>query len=229
MKILFLVKLNSEYGDTVLPSKSGLRNSARFVVDVINKFPNSQAVLEFCRDGNDVDKFVHGFRPDICILEAIWVSPLKLQELIVLHPKVKFVIRVHSRMPFLSMEGNAIAWIKEYERYAAISFNHQQTSTEFEEIGLPNIYLPNIYPAVKYIPVAPIKHRHLYKIGCFGAIRPFKNQLAQAVAAILFAEKRHAVVHFYINSTRIEQRGESILKNMRALFENTRHKLVEIE
>lgn len=229
MKILFLVKLNSEYGSGMLPSKSGLRNSARFVVDAVNHFPNTHAVMEFCADGNEVNKYLCGFRPDICIIEAIWVAPEKLKELIAIHPTVKFLIRVHSRMPFLSMEGNAIKWIKEYENYATVSFNHAQTASEFQEIGIRNLYLPNIYPVVKYVAKHQHHHRHLYKIGCFGAIRPFKNQLAQAVAAILFATKRNAVVHFYINSTRIEQRGESILKNLRALFENTRHKLIEID
>lgn len=229
MKVLFLVKINSEYGGALMPSKSGLRNSARFVVEAVNNFRNVDAVLEYCNDGNEVNKFIHCHKPDICIIEAIWVSPVKLKELIDLHPKVKFVIRVHSRMPFLSMEGNAIAWIKEYVRIATVSFNHPQTAREFEEIGYGNVYLPNIYPIVRFNPIEHVKRSHLYKVGCFGAIRPFKNQLAQAVAAILFAEHRKSVVHFYINYSRVEQRGESILKNLRALFENTRHKLVEIE
>jgi hypothetical protein len=51
----------------------------------------------------------------------------------------------------------------------------------------------------------------------------------QALGAILFANSRRSVVHFYINATRVEQKGESVLKNLRALFEGTRHKLIELD
>lgn len=230
MKILFLVKTDSEYGSTIMPSKAGLRNSAKFVVDAVNKYPNVTAVLEFCRDGNQVDKFLHNFRSQICIIEAIWVTPTKLSELINKYPSIRFVIRIHSKTPFLAMEGNAIAWIKEYAKIATVSFNHPDTGNEFETIGIPNYYLPNIYPVVDFKGSSYIEQRrNYYKIGCFGAIRPFKNQLAQAMAAIIFAEKKHASVHFYINYSRVEQRGEGILKNLRGLFEGTRHKLIETE
>lgn len=227
MKILFLVKTNQDYDQIIHPSKSGLRNSARFVVDAINKFAGIFAEIEFCFDGNDIDRLLSKHRPDMCIFEAIWVTPLKLREIIGLYPAIKFITRVHSKIPFLGMEGNAIEWLKEYERISVVSFNNLQTSVDFEKIGLKNIYLPNIYPVVEYHET-PIHYRkHLYKIGCFGSIRPFKNQLNQAVAAILFAEKRNSVVHFHINSTRIEQRGESVIKNIRALFSNSRHRLIE--
>jgi hypothetical protein len=229
MKILFLVKTTQEYGEACQPSKSGLRNSARFVVDAINKFPGVVAVMEFCRDDNDCDKYLWRERPDVCILEAIWVRPDKLRLLSGKYSGVKFLTRVHSRTPFLAHEGNALAWLREYEKVSVVSFNHEQTSDDYNAVGLRNVYLPNIYPKVEWQGCGELPDKYLYKIGCFGAIRPFKNQLSQAVASILFAERRGSVVHFYVNSSRIEQRGENILKNMRALFADTRHKLVEVD
>jgi hypothetical protein len=229
MKVLFLLKTTSEYGCTTQPSKSGLRNSAGFVVDAINDFKHTQATIDFCIDGNDIDRKLTQYRPDICIFEAVWVSPDKLKEIIYLHPAIKFITRVHSKAAFIGMEGNAIEWLKEYEKISVVSFNHLQTSHDFNKIGLKNIYLPNIYPHYDYVECENIHKKHLYKIGCFGSIRPFKNQLNQAIAAILFAERRNSHVHFYINSTRIEQRGESVLKNLRSLFSNSRHKLIECE
>lgn len=230
MKILFVVKATSEYGGCVMPSKSGLRNSARFVVDAIDQLSDVVAVLEIVRDGNAIDKHLHHFRPDVCVIEAIWVTPAKLRELITKYPAIRFVVRVHSKTPFLAMEGMAIEWLKEYSRDAIISFNHADTGAEFERLGIRNVFLPNIYPMVVHRPFKEVhKKHHYYKIGCFGAIRPFKNHLAQAMAAIQFAEKQRAAVHFFINYSRVEQKGESILKNLRALFAGTRHKLVEIE
>ena len=54
-----------------------------------------------------------------------------------------------------------------------------------------------------------------------------KNQLSQAFAAITYADKNDKILHYHINGTRIEQRGENVLKNLRELFKDTRHKLVE--
>jgi hypothetical protein len=229
MKILFLVKLTQEYGGVIQASKSGLRNSAKFVIDAINKFKGVFAQMEFCIDGNDVDNKLAKHRPDICIIEAVWLTPGKLNEIISLYPNIKFITRVHSKIPFLAMEGNAIEWLKEYEKISIISFNHHQTSYDLNKIGIRNTYLPNIYPNIEYLDCENHHKKFLYKIGCFGSIRPFKNHLNQAVAAIIFAEKRNSVVHFYINATRIEQRGETVLKNLRALFNNSRHKLIECD
>lgn len=229
MKILFLVKTTQEYGDVCQVSKSGLRNSAKFVVDEINKFEGIDAYLEFCKDGNEIDKYLYKHRPDLCIIEAVWVEPKKLNELIGLYPTIKFITRVHSKIPFLAMEGNALAWLKEYEKVSIISFNHEQTSCDLNKIGLNNIYLPNIYPYIEFLGCEKHNKQYLYKVGCFGSIRPFKNQLNQAVSAILFAENRKSIVHFYINSTRVEQHGNSVLKSIRYLFENTRHKLIECD
>jgi len=65
-------------------------------------------------------------------------------------------------------------------------------------------------------------------IGCFGAVRPLKNQLIQAVAAIRFADRHGKKLYFHINGNRIEGKGDPVLKNIRKLFESVpRHELVE--
>lgn len=229
MKILFLVKTNQEYGDQVQTSKAGLRNSAKFVVDKINEFDDICAELDFVDTDNQVHKKIRQHKPDMVIFEAVWVRPVKLHELIELNPTIKFLTRVHSKVPFLAMEGNVIDWLREYEKVSVISFNSIQTSMDLGRIGLKNIYLPNIYPHIKYLGTVNHPRKYKYNIGCFGSIRPFKNQLNQAVAAMLFAESRGSVVHFHINSSRVEQRGETVLKAMKGLFKDTRHKLVEHE
>lgn len=55
-----------------------------------------------------------------------------------------------------------------------------------------------------------------------------KNQLLQAFAAINFADGIGRNICFYINANRAEQNGENNLKNIRALFKGTEHKLVEV-
>jgi hypothetical protein len=63
-------------------------------------------------------------------------------------------------------------------------------------------------------------------IGCFGAIRPMKNQLNQALSAIIFGNDSKLRVRFHINSDRCEQRGDTVLRNLVYAFKDTPHKLV---
>lgn len=228
MKILFLLKTNATSGGNST-SKSGLLHSARFIAERINEFPHATAHVIQVKDQNAIFEVVATHAPDTVIIEAVFVTPDKLQWLVDKFPHTRFIIRVHSRIPFIAMEGNVIDWIKQYGHIAEVSFNNKQTATDMQRVGIDNIYLPNIYPHVEHHNCEPVGRKHHYKIGCLGSIRPFKNQLSQAVGAILFANKRNATLHFYVNSTGIEQQGESVLKNLRALFGGTRHKLVEID
>ena len=96
---------DSQYGIT-----SGLYNSASFIVDFLqNHGVNSKLVSVV--DGNSIDKEVTKFNP---VLEALWVTPDKLQELINIkrHKERRWVIRIHSKAPFLSNEGVATAFYR---------------------------------------------------------------------------------------------------------------------
>lgn len=248
IKVLFLVKKNDAYGEYSEgyggQPKSGLLNSARFVNDAINKFDFVESEIDDCVDGNEIDKRLTEHRPDICVIEAIWVTPAKFIELHKIHKRVQFIVRVHSKIPFLSMEGMAVDWIKQYELndFITVSFNNEDTSNSFNNIDVQNEYLPNIYIDFEHESQITLTHkikhildinkynisRGVFKVGCFGAIRPFKNQLSQAMAAIIFADRHDAVLEFYVNASRTEQNGGNVLKNLRALFKDTNHKLVEI-
>lgn len=233
-KVLFLLKENYDYG-SYLYCKAGLLTSAKLTADALREAMIDTKV-EVCIDGNSIDKAVHDFKPDVCIIEAIWVTPSKFIELIHLHPTVEFVVRIHSKIPFLSNEGNAIQWIKQYTMLAniTVAFNNQQTAWELNDIIGGDAYLPNIYENVD-IPRASITDKYFDRpirkktidIGCFGAIRPMKNQLHQAVTAILWGNDHFKTIRFHINTGRLEQQGEAVLKNIRSLFTGTKHELIE--
>lgn len=244
-KVLILIKKGHEYTN-LLPSstmKAGLLNSANFIKDALVDELGIPTTLEICVDGNDIDRKIHKHKPTHCFLEAIWVTPKKLHELATLHKHIKFIVRIHSKIPFLGNEGSAIGWIKEYVKIGqnvSVAFNNKHTSVDFKRIGVPNSYLPNLYTLRSKVDlgsfgylVAKVKDflmcktRKTINVGCFGAIRPLKNQLLQAVAAVEYAERHGLELIFHINGTRVEQKGEAVLKNIRALFENTKHTLVE--
>jgi hypothetical protein len=243
-KILFVCKRRS-YGVS-----SGLANSAKFVAEMLTKNGHSAKVVNVI-DANCIDAEIHKFRPTHVIIEAIWVVPAKLVELSRLHPNITWVVRIHSKTPFLAMEGIAIEWIKKYAELKQSGVpitNHEGfewsgvpivicpnskllSSDLLASLGMNTVTLPNYYnPRDSYDkkPEASIAKHHGYiDVGCFGAIRPLKNNLIQAMAAMALADDRSKKLRFHVNGTRLEQRGEEPLKNIRALFKGTRHELVE--
>lgn len=235
MKILFLLREKSSYGDDYSVLESGLLNSARMTKNALIKEFGLQAQMKVCVDGNSINREIHLYRPKIVIIEAIWVTPKKIAELVKLWPGVHFIIRIHSETPFLANEGNSVQWCKEYSVIpnTYVAFNSSRTSRDFNNILKEQFYyLPNIYEDLDIhyrFGLFERKQRvpRVIDIGCFGAIRPMKNQLQQAIAAMRFANKKDSTLFFHMNTPRVEQEGQSVLKNIRALFKDTRHVFVE--
>ena len=147
------------------------------------------------------------------------MTPTKMAELQKLWPKVKWTVRVHSEIPFLSNEGNAIAWIAAYwSQGVEVAFNSDETALDFGILECVS-FLPNFYPLRKPRPSRPSSD--CLNVGCFGAIRPLKNQLIQAFAAIQYAKEIGRRLVFHMNGSRIEQNGSNNLKNISALLEAT--------
>jgi hypothetical protein len=222
-------RVKDTYGIT-----SGLFNSATFVTNfLITK--GYEARLDPVVDANGIDRVVTKYDPDVVIIEALWVPPAKFQELLSLprHRDRKWIVRIHSKAPFLANEGLATRWIHQYTQVTAGTIHiapntmelTSQLSTAFPDGSF--IFLPNIYFPKRHDFTMQPKDPHVLNVGCFGAIRPMKNTYQQALAAIAFANQECKILRFHINGTRVEQKGESVLSNLRALFENSPHELVE--
>ena len=225
-KVLFLCRVsdyNFQYGGA---KPTGLRNSALFCAQALASH-GIPAYMEVVNDGNDVDREVSRYQPTHVVIEALWVTPAKLTELINLHPLVTWIVRLHSEMPFLSYEGIAMEWLMEYSRLrnVYVSSNSRRLCEELHTVlgrGARLLHLPNCYqitPTQGYQRSDGAIH-----IGCFGAIRPMKNQLLQAVAAIAFANSIGRILVFHMNGDRIEG-GTPAKRNLIALFDNSRHTL----
>lgn len=226
-RILFLCKLNNSYGSHY-GKLSGLFNSATFVAQALSDVHETKVVRVV--DANCIDKEVFDFKPDLVVLEAVWVTPDKLRELVSIprYKDIKWLVRVHSKPTFLANEGVAMKWLTEYLDIpnVIISGNNKDFNSMIRAIGGHSVYLPNIY---LYEPKKTDfdEDKSYIDIGCFGAIRPMKNHLQQAVAAIIFANRIGLKLRFHINGTRCEQQGDNVLKNLRALFKETHHELIE--
>ena len=240
-KILFILKLRHQYGETKTVLKhSGLFNSATFVHDMLLESGYDSNLVQVV-DNNEIDKHVTIHKPDVVIIEALWVVPEKFTVLRKLHPNVKWIIRLHSELPFLANEGIAMDWINKciVQPNVFVSANSERAQRDLEQYLLARpdkqyvdklIYLPNFYPTSKNVTGAKLfKSGDVFNVGCFGAIRPMKNHLLQAAAAVQYAEARGLQCHFHINAGRVEARGEEVLKNLRAFFEPLQGKHVLVE
>ena len=221
--ILFILKKSYGY-DAPGQITNGLYTSAGFVVDML-LMQGHQARLETAVDGNSIDRLVTQYRPSLVVLEALWVTPEKMKELLKLHPKVRWVVRIHSEIPFLANEGVSVDWIAAYMKIGVlVGFNSDVTTEDFRIIG-PSIYLPNYYPVRrmrKRVKPTP----GVLNVGCFGAIRPLKNQLIQAFAAATYVRGTGIKLRFHMNGSRPEQGGNNNLKSIVALMEATKNELV---
>ena len=201
-KLLFICKKrNTNYGPSF-----GLLNSATFVSNCLGKNKIESNVVQVI-DNNDIDREVHRYKPTHVIIEALWVVPEKFYELAPLHPEVTWIVRIHSKAAFLAMEGIAFDWINRYIIMAKklknfyISTNNENFNASLTEtINYKTLYLPNIYEPRRYRPnQSKDKNANILDIGCFGAIRPMKNHLTQAMAAVVFARKQNKCLNFHIN------------------------------
>lgn len=225
MKALFILKRNESYGFISYTRRSsGLFNSTRFITESLNANGIDSHIVEV-QDNNDIDRVITQNKPQIVIIEALWVVPEKFDILKKLHPNVKWFCHMHSGLPFLALEGIAMQWLHEYvKRDIGIIANSPETYETFKAF-LPQrsvTYLPNVYLSSPMNAFRSVNRwTDEINIGCFGAIRPMKNHLHQAISAIAFAKKKNLRLNFLINSTRVETNGDPVLKNLIQLFEQT--------
>ena len=246
-KVLFILKRREDYNPHKHNPKglsTGLFNSASFMEQMLNHM-GIEAELEVAIDNNCIDRLVTKHRPSHVIIEALWVVPEKFETLTKLHPRVKWIIRLHSEMPFMAGEGMAMDWLGDYAGYQEISVgvNAPRMLGEIreylrvkmnwgrKETNRRVVYMPNFYPQ-DYLTKKFDKNKYWIDIACFGAVRPLKNHLLQAFAALKFAERMGKQLRFHINSGRIEMKGDAVLNNLRGLFEQLSdrgHQLVSHE
>jgi hypothetical protein len=242
--VLFILKRRPDFDPdkhTILGLSTGLFNSASFMSNMLIEC-GIDARIEVAIDNNCIDKLVSLHKPTHIVIEALWVVPAKFTVLTKLHPTVKWIVRLHSEMPFLAGEGMALNWIGDYSQFPniIIGVNAPRMLEEIqtylkikngwsEEYTAERIaYLPNYYPQT-YVTKEYEMNKERIDIGCFGAVRPLKNHVLQAIAAIKFADHIGKKLNFHINVGRIESKGEPVLNNLKSLFEqlyDTGHSLI---
>lgn len=187
--------------------------------------------LSICIDNNCINGYIYKFKPTHVIIEALWVVPDKIRLLQSMYPGIKWIIRLHSAIPFLSIESSqSMKWIAEYCRInkTFIAVNDPRLFTELgvylsnleNDLSSRLMYLPNYYPLNDNMKNFTPSNTDSLDIACFGAIRPFKNAMTQALASIEFCRRKNKKLRFHINSGRNELNGSNVYENLIQLFSN---------
>lgn len=235
IKILFVLKERMNYGAHNSGVSYGLINSVKHVGDSLEPY-GIESKISIVVDNNQIDREIYHYKPTHVFIEALWVLPQKFPILMKLHPKVKFNVRLHSNLPFLSQESIAFQWLKEYHQLSkqypnfSVSANNMKLVNELNyALNFEIKYTPNCYILNKEIKLDTKSIGDNLDIGCFSALRILKNLPSQAIAAIYVAKEMNKKLRFHINHTVFEQAAGGVIKNLRNMFAATKYELVEHE
>lgn len=130
------------------------------------------------------------------IISAPWLSRYDMEQLVKGFPKIQFVIESHSNVGFLQADPYGMRLLLDTlelsDKYSNLKVggNSLRFVRWFEKVygyGRKIAYLPNLYP------LSPVERKSkrigLIKIGIFGAVRPLKNFMTSAAAAVAIQEE----------------------------------------
>lgn len=227
VKLLFVLRNKTASGpDYTASAESGVGLSTQFLVKELEYY-GINAKSAGITDPSELDHVITLHRPTHVIVETFWINPTVFDDLIEAHPFVKFIVRDHSDSCFRVYEENAFGWIVEYlKRGIEVMSNSLRSADDI--VGIADAaeideslvtYGPNVYPIPSVGSMRPHTHKDgIVDIGCFGAVRPMKNHITQAIAAVKFAQEADLTLNFHINGYNIPGYIDPILNNLRSLF-----------
>jgi len=221
MKILFIVKGGK--------TPHSLSNSAIFTINFLKSL-NVNADIAFVTESSQIENVINDNGPTHVIIESVFVMPIEFLRLTNMFKKVKWFIRLHSDIGFFFAEFYGLEWTKAYQNFDDITIaanNTEIIKNLSPQLKKDIIHLPNIYPDNYEYDFKNKNDDSVINIGCFGNLRLVKNQGFQAVLAMNFADAQKKKLRFHINVGKSELRNNAVLTNLRALFKESKHELVE--
>ncbi|MGO9086552.1 MAG: hypothetical protein ACLQBK_15090 [Candidatus Sulfotelmatobacter sp.] len=161
------------------------------------------------------------------VISAPWIPTNDLALMAYKYPEVKFTVLSHSNVGFLQADPRAIALLREgadLER-ALPNFQIAANSRSLRNwwqaaYQTPMLLLPNMYP------FEAVRHKRAWcggtlRIGCFCAVRPYKNVLTAAAAALEVGVRlRASDLEFWISGGRNEGDGGTMVEAIHQMYVN---------
>jgi len=251
--VLFILKSNPPpgpgswgYGDGCgVPT--GMFVSVQQIAKELNSVGVQTKIVQV-PDNNHIHQEVVAANPTHVIVEGFWVVPDKFVTLAAMNPDINWLVRCHSNTEFLAHEGAVFGWAIDYlERGVTVAFNSDTIKHMIDRlvkgrgVSGQTVYLPNYYDIEitrsipsEWLRKLWIRHSQVkvpgeFHVGCFGAVRPLKNHMNQALASLEVARRRGWKLRFYINAGRADDKDSALIQSLRSIFARMPgHELVEV-
>lgn len=184
---------------------------------------NDQAVIQKIGQEMKAEK-----PPTHIVVSAPWLSTETLRGLCVTYPNLGLGVNCHSNVGFLQADANGVRLLREYMQLETACWNFRLSGNSLrlcewvkDSYRANCAYLPNLYWMNGEMPRYNIWGGHgLIRIGAFGALRPLKNFMSAAAAALEIAAVSHADLEFWVNGGRMEGGGDTVYRAIVEMFRN---------
>lgn len=141
------------------------------------------------------------------VISAPWLSVYDLRHLVEHFKQIEFAVLCHSNVGFLQADPQGVLLLRRYQELAEsvpnlkIGGNCAPFVAWFEAAyGKRTVLLPNLYPIPKRLQHRSWRGSGPLKIGAFGAVRPYKNFMTAAAAAIVIQRALGLPTEFHMST-----------------------------
>jgi hypothetical protein len=182
------------------------------------------AVVIAAKNNVDVVEAIRKHGLTHVVIAAPWLSALDVDTMVRHFKHVKFAIVAHSNVGFLQADPGALALLRRYALIAAevpnlkVGGNSVIFANWFSTVyGGEKLLLPNLYE-LKHHAEPGGRNDGVLRVGTFGAIRPQKNVMTSAAAAVLLSRIMGVPVEFHVSTGREDGGGATILNAIRQMM-----------
>jgi hypothetical protein len=160
------------------------------------------------------------------IISAPWIPTAELQDMANQFTETYFAVTCHSNVGFLQADPNGVKLVRETlelemgTHNVRLAGNTRRFCDWIEAtFGGRCYYLPNLY----FLDGAPNRQRSFcgggtLRIGVFGAVRPLKNLMSSAGAALEISRRLRVPLELWISGGRAEGGGDTVLAAVREML-----------
>jgi glycosyltransferase involved in cell wall biosynthesis len=200
--------------------------AAGYIVEIwpINSFTDLQILM---KTELQLRTLAHHVPLSHLVISAPWIPTSDLAVLASQNPDLEIAVVSHSNIGFLQADPRAIELLRQGAELAQgcpnfhIGCNSQRFQTWWQATyGTAMTLLPNMYP-MGPARARPMWQRGTLRMGCFCAIRPYKNVLTAAAAALEVGQRlRVTDLEFWISGGRREGGGQTIFAAIQQMYLN---------
>jgi glycosyltransferase involved in cell wall biosynthesis len=206
---------------------------AGYIVEIwpISSFQDLQTLM---KAEHQARTLAHHVALSHLVISAPWIPTANLAGLASQNPDLEIAVVSHSNIGFLQADPRAIELLRQGSELGqgCPNFHVAGNSQRFQAwwqatYGTAMTLLPNMYP-VGSARARPMWQRGTLRMGCFCAMRPYKNVLTAAAAALEVGQRlRVTELEFWISGGRSEG-GQTIRAAIQQMYLNLpRAKVVE--